>query len=81
MKKAQGLSMTTIIVAAICLIVLVVLIVIFTGNIDKWGGNVQRCKTKGGECEDKCGTGKVEIPNTRCSGNTPACCIEIFKPS
>lgn len=33
MKKAQGISITTIIVAAIALIVLVVLIAIFTGRI------------------------------------------------
>jgi hypothetical protein len=32
-KKAQGLSLTTIIVAAIALIVLVVLVMIFTGRI------------------------------------------------
>lgn len=32
-KKAQGLSLTTIIVAAIALIVLVILVMIFTGRI------------------------------------------------
>ena len=32
-KKAQGLSITTIIVAAIAVVVLVVLIAIFTSNI------------------------------------------------
>ena len=37
MKKAQGLSLTTIIVAAIAIIVLVVLIAIFTGKINIFG--------------------------------------------
>ena len=37
MKKAQGISITTIIVAAIALIVLVVLIAIFTGRMGIFG--------------------------------------------
>ena len=36
-KKAQGISITTIIVAAIALIVLVVLVAIFTGRMGIWG--------------------------------------------
>ena len=39
-KKGQGLSLTTIIVAAIALIVLVVLVMIFTGRIGIFSGGV-----------------------------------------
>ena len=77
MKKAQGISMTTIIVAAICLIVLVVIIIIFTGNINTWGSDVKSCQARGGnkcsttECTDK----QTEIPNI-CPSNQ-YCCIDI----
>lgn len=39
-KKAQGISMNAIIVAAIALIVLVVLVAIFTGRLGTWGQGV-----------------------------------------
>lgn len=39
-KKAQGISINTIIIAAIALIVLVVLITIFTGNMGQWIKNI-----------------------------------------
>ena len=41
-KKGQGLSLTTIIVAAVGLIVLVVLVAIFTGNMSQWLGGVSK---------------------------------------
>lgn len=46
-KKGQGLSLTTIIVAAIALIVLVVLVMIFTGRIGIFKAGVE----KAGETE------------------------------
>lgn len=41
-KKAQGLSLTTIIVAAVGLIVLVVLVAIFTGQMASFGLGISR---------------------------------------
>ena len=41
-KKAQGLSLTTIIVAAVGLIVLVVLVAIFTGQMASFGIGISR---------------------------------------
>jgi hypothetical protein len=64
MKKAQGISVNTIIVTAIALVVLVVLIAVFTGRISLFGkdlSEVQKgsiCKSdsmkvvKGFSCED-----------------------------
>ncbi len=51
MKKAQGISINTIIIAAIALIVLVILIAIFTGRMGIFGqglDNAQQveCKTE-----------------------------------
>jgi len=43
MKKAQGLPITTIIIAALALVVLVVLFAIFTGRIGIFAREVQSC--------------------------------------
>ena len=49
-KRAQGISVNTIIIAAIALIVLVVLIAIFTGYMGKWGGQLPEAEIK--NCAD-----------------------------
>jgi hypothetical protein len=49
-KKAQGISINTIIIAAIALIVLVVLIAVFTGRIGIWGQNLD--DTTNPECKN-----------------------------
>jgi len=78
MKKAQGMSLTTLIIAAICLIVLVVMIIIFTGNINKWGTDVKSCVARGGKClPNTCAIGtQTEIPNVCPSGQF--CCVNIL---
>jgi len=59
-KKAQGLSLNTIIVAIVVLIVLVVLIMVFTGYFGtRFTPEVTSCANAGGKCEyenDNCGT-------------------------
>jgi hypothetical protein len=50
MKKAQSISINTIIVAAIALIVLIVIILIFTGNLRGFRENTDSCIKNGGEC-------------------------------
>ena len=49
-KRGQGLSLTTIVVAAIALLVLVILSVIFIGKMGGFAGQVSECKNKGGTC-------------------------------
>jgi hypothetical protein len=53
-KRAQGISMNTIVIAAIALIVLIVLVLIFTGQINKYRRGLDECKTglDGTDCED-----------------------------
>jgi len=51
-KKAQGISINVIIIAAIALLVLVVLSVIFMGRLGQWGARVAECENKGGRCAD-----------------------------
>ena len=49
-KKAQGLSMTTIVVAALALLVLVVLALVFTGRMGNFASGVKQTTT----CEQAC---------------------------
>jgi len=51
-KKGQGLPLTTIIIAAVGLIVLVVLVAIFTGRIGGFGKGVETAGTL--QCNDAC---------------------------
>jgi len=50
-KKAQGLPMNTIVIAAIVLVVLVVIVMIFTGGIGGWTKDVEEAGTLP-ECEE-----------------------------
>jgi len=65
MKKGQGLSITTIVVAAIALLILVVLVAVFTGQFGGFTLGVQDCQAKAGACYDSCND-----PGAQSSGNT-----------
>ena len=71
MKKAQGLSLNVIIIAAIVLIVLIVLWAIFTGRIGSFTSDVKECR--GIESYDPCGEGYADVPGTK----FPHCCIKL----
>ncbi len=60
-KKAQGLSMNMIILAAIALIVLIVLVVIFYGKAKSFSASAEDCVQKGGKCTPK--TESCDGPN------------------
>jgi len=90
-KKGQGLPMNTIVIAALVLIVLVVLIMIFTGSMGKWLQDLKLAReTK--NCEDykgevnghwvggpTCPASQVPIYNVKNADEYPGqtCC---FKP-
>ena len=82
-KKAQGISMNVIIIAAIALLVLVILSVIFMGRMGVFSPGVSDCENKGGVCRGACLTEEGERPLTihQCSkeqqnmGNT-VCCMQ-----
>jgi hypothetical protein len=50
MKKAQSISIDTIIVAAIALVVLVLVVMIFTSNITKFRRSADACESNRGFC-------------------------------
>ena len=65
-KKAQGISINTIIIAAIALIVLIILIAVFTGRMGWWGRDITSaqqgttCKAAGGTPQSVCDPAKEE---------------------
>lgn len=61
MRKGQGLSITTIVVAAIALLILVVVVAVFTGQFGGFAAGIQECSSKGGIC----------VADSTCSGSSP----------
>lgn len=75
MKKAQGLSLNTIIIAALVIMVLVILALVFTGQMGSFGEETGSCSGKGGKCRGDCNDD--EIPNPL-GGECPdgeTCCV------
>lgn len=73
MNRKADLSLTTIIVAAIGLIVLIVLIAIFTGKIGFFSDDLASCTSKGGSCISGTCEGAT-VHNTDCA---QTCCIVL----
>lgn len=79
-KKAQSMSLNTIVVAALVVLVLVILSVIFMGRMGVTTQNLNECK---GECmDDRCEDGFNKIPGS-CYGSDgkpdkyQVCCVEL----
>ena len=81
-KKAQGISMNVIIIAAIALLVLVILSVIFIGRMGSFGRITGDCTTQGGRClASPC---NVQTPPMASNSglnceeeSTPYCCLPV----
>ena len=72
--KAQGLSLNTIVIAALVLIVLVVVIAIFSGAMGDAAEWFSSCSSKNGQClsEDQC-ENRFVVPGRGC-GDNEVCC-------
>ena len=70
-KKAQGLPLNTIIIAALVLIVLVLLVLIFTGRINLFQKGIDTCQ---GSCSSvaDCGNGVLGYYMGACKDSTGA---------
>ncbi len=80
MKKGQGISINTVIIAAIALLVLVVLSVIFLGRTNIFARESADCENKGGSCVvGPCPGGLTEFRAWACEktseGAAQRCCI------
>lgn len=73
-RKAEGLSLQTIIIAIISLVVLVVIILILTGKIGRFTESVSRCE---GTCEESCELNERIVPGTSCAEGSK-CCVDVF---
>ena len=73
MKKAQGLTLNTIIIAVLALIVLIVLIIIFTGKINLFNTQANKCV---GPCKDSpyCDGGIIGYKSDDCKNSGGYCC-------
>ena len=80
-RKAQGLSINVIIIAAIALIILVVLIAIFTGRIGGFSKGIDdatktTCDAQNGRCLPTCDTAsQVRALGATCEDRSEICCI------
>lgn len=75
-KKAQSLSMNTIILAVLALIVLVVLVMIFTGKAGQFSKETASCTTKGGTCLPKDQPCQAPAPFSTCAEKDTVCCMQ-----
>jgi len=77
-KKGQGISMNVIIIAAIALLVLVVLSIIFMGRMGQWGADVDSCVTKGGTCLSACDAAtQTPYPLWSCDEGLTCCVAKV----
>lgn len=79
-RKAQGMSLNTIVIAALVVLVLVILSVIFMGRMGVFGVQSNECR---GSCmDDRCEQGYSEVPGN-CYGRDgkvdeyQVCCVEL----
>ena len=83
MKKAQNMSLSTIVVAALVVLVLIVLSVIFIRSSGGFVKDVHSCESQGGMCAEKCkdaayGTQDYTIPKPSAScDDGKTCCLKI----
>lgn len=86
MKKSQGLTLNTIIIAALVLIVLVILVLIFTGRIGNFRKGVDECINNGGICQEECTGDYARQMSYECDNDgdgTPneatdgVCCVRV----
>lgn len=73
MKKAQGMSLNVIIIAALGLLVLVILAIIFTGKTGAFVRESDKCETQAGQCvllkEDCAGQYQKIVTGAACDYN------------
>lgn len=62
-KKAQGMSMSVIIIAVLALLVLVILSVVFTSKMRDTRKNVDHCENNGGKCVMADFVGDIDTPH------------------
>lgn len=89
MKKAQSISINTIVVAIIALLVLIVLVFVFGKQMSDWFETTNTCETVGGICDctkcDECPSSTspknyAQVPGATCPkpNEKNQCCRKII---
>jgi len=86
MKKAQSISINTIVVAIIALLVLVIVVFVFGKQIGDWFETTNTCETAGGSCDKGqlsgggCNReeGYALVPGASCPEKNTPCCRKII---
>ncbi len=73
MKKAQGLPLNTIIIAAIAIVVLIVLLLVFSGKFNAFDKGTEDCSFQGGIERSSCNLGEISVP----MGDGKYCCRSL----
>jgi len=71
-RNAQGLSITTIIIAVIGLVIVIVLIAIFSGRLGKFGQGLDEAKTCDSLCTSQNLDPETKKPRDECTGRVMA---------
>ncbi len=75
-KRGQGLSLNTVVIAAIVILVLIVLILIFTGRMGIFSGELKSCASLGGYCAADCPPEThFSKKGTDCDDTGQVCCM------
>ncbi len=85
-RKAQSLSLNTIIVAALALLVLIIIALIFTGRIKLTREGIDHCANNGGRCVSneidretmkyaQCQNSYDKVIIGKCEGEDQICCL------
>ena len=77
-KKAQGLPINTLIIAAIGLAVLIVLFILFTTEAGDFSKSTRSCDGRGGNCVAK-GECQYQITSWSCPEKGKECCFNPLK--
>jgi len=80
-KRAQGISINVIVIAALALLVLVVLAMIFTGKLGGWTKAQNECSSNGGLCvsdASQCtGENAQVMSRYTCPNAGEVCCLTL----
>lgn len=88
-KKAQSISINTIVAAAIALVVMILIVMIFTNSFAGFNRSANACQSNGGNCveSDECVSDDIKIRQVRtdliCYGfdgeraKDEVCCVVI----
>jgi hypothetical protein len=76
-KKGQSISINAIIIAALALLVLVLIALIFTGKIGFFRVQSGQCENNGGTCKAACdsGAGETQTSLYKCDNANYVCCL------